>query len=226
MHTSVLSQRPGFPSAAHTAPPNISASDAARLMAWRKVGAVLVVQDHRPVGIVTDRDLATRVLGNGLDARFIQIGRVMTAPAVTMKMEDTDEEILERMRQGRMRQIPLVNGTGHLIALATYEMTPDAGMVVMRSTVLLPMTKRKRWRRLLFCMRQDVAANLHRIGATVALAAIGAAVALIATGYWTPWRAPHMASSVQAPPLRSDGRPGGASRPRHEPHKSGTPLTK
>jgi CBS domain-containing protein len=227
MHTSALSQRPGFPSAVHTAPPEIPAHDAARLMAWRKVGAILVVEDHRPVGIITDRDLATRVLGNGLDARTIKIGRVMTAPVVTMKVEERDEDIRQRLMSSRIRQIPLVNGTGQVIALATYEPSGDGGMVVVRSTVLLPMMKRKRWRRLVFGLQQDLAANLRWIAATVALAAIGGVVSLMAAGYWTPWRSPPIASSVPPAPLRSDrGRPAESPRPADERSQAALAVTK
>jgi CBS domain-containing protein len=227
VHTSALSQRPGFPSAAHTAPPEIPAHDAARLMAWRKVGAILVVEDHRPVGIITDRDLATRVLGNGLDARSIKIGRVMTAPVVTMKVEERDEDIQQRLLSSRIRQIPLVNGTGQVIALATYEPSADGGMVVVRSTVLLPMMKRKAWRRLVFGLQQDLAANLRWIGVTVALAAIGGAVSLMAAGYWTPWRSPQVASSVQPAPLRLDrARPAEPPRPADEPSPGASTVRK
>ena len=54
MNTPALSQSPGFPAAVHTAPPEVSVYEAARIMHWRKVGVVVVVQHHRPVGIVTD----------------------------------------------------------------------------------------------------------------------------------------------------------------------------
>ena len=215
MNTPVFGQNPGFPSSIHTAPPDISAYDAARMMGWRKVGVIVVVRDHQPVGIVTDRDLATRVLGNGWDARSVRIGRVMTTPIVTMKKDESDEQILERMHRSRVRQIPLVDGAGSLIGLAALEASGDgrAGMTVVRSTVLVPMVKRKRWRRLIFRLRQDVVANLRWIGATVALAAIGGVVSLVAAGYWTPWAPQKTVSSSQVAPSHSAERSSDSSKP-------------
>jgi CBS domain-containing protein len=210
MNTPVFGQNPGFPLSVHTAPPDISVYDAARLMGWRKVGVIVVVQGHQPVGVVTDRDLATRVLGNGLDARSVRVGRVMTKPLVFMKQEESDEQILDRMQRSRVRQVPLVDGAGNLIGLAALEATGDgrAGMAVVRSTQLVPMVKRKRWRRLAFRLKQETAVNLRWIGATMALAAIGGVVSLIAVGHWTPWASQKTEPSSQvAPPRAAAERP-------------------
>jgi CBS domain-containing protein len=215
MNTPVFGQNPGFPSSIHTAPSDISAYDAARLMGWRKVGVIVVVRDHQPVGIVTDREVTTRVIGNGLDARSVRVGRVMTTPMVTMKQDESDERILERMHRSRVRQIPLVDGAGCLTGLAALEASGDgrAGMAVVRSTVLVPMVKRRRWRRLAFRLRQDVVVNLRWIGATVALAAIGGVVSLVAVGYWTPWAPQKPASSGQVAPPHVAERSGDSSKP-------------
>lgn len=217
MHTPVFGQNPGFPSSIHTAPPEISSYHAARLMSWRKVGVVVVVRDHQPVGIVTDRDLATRVLGNGLDARSIRIGRVMTAPVVTIKTDASDEQILQQMLRSRVRQIPLVDNMGSLIGMAALEISGDgrAEMAVVRSTVLVPMVKRKRLRRLAFRLKQNMAANLRWIGATVALAAIGGIVSLFASGYWTTLTSSSKTASssqIASPHLTEGGRSDDSSK--------------
>ncbi len=67
-----------------------------------------------------------------------------------------------------------MDGTGHLIGLAALEASGDgwAGMAVVRSTMLVPMVKRKRWWRLVFRLKQEVVVNFRWIGTTVALAAV------------------------------------------------------
>ncbi|ALA60922.1 CBS domain-containing protein [Nitrospira moscoviensis] len=208
MHTPVFGQSPGFPSSVHTAPPTISVYDAARLMTWRHVGVIVVVRDHQPVGIVTDRDLATRVLGEGLESRTNPVSRVMTTPIVTMSVDESDEPLLQRMLASRIRQIPLVDGAGNLVGLAAVNESGE-GAAIRRSTVLVPMVKRRCWRRIAFKLKQEVAANWRWIGATVAVAALGGVLSLLAVGHWSPWASSRLVSSSQAAPGHApeDDRP-------------------
>ena len=58
--------------------PNTSVLEAARALDNNQVGAIVVQHEGRVAGIVTDRDLAVRVLGQGLDARDTTLAKVMT----------------------------------------------------------------------------------------------------------------------------------------------------
>ena len=193
MNTPALSQSPGFAAAVHTAPPEVSVYDAARIMQWRKVGVVVVVRQHRPVGIVTDRDLTTRVVANGLDSRSTTLGRIMTAPLVTAAVEASDEDVLRLLAQSRVRQIPLIDGEGNVAGLAAWILTGTAqgsgsfSATLVRSTAMVPMVKRRTFRRVLYGLQQEVRQHARWIGATIALAAIGAVISLVAVGYWNPW---------------------------------------
>jgi CBS domain-containing protein len=193
MNTPALSQSPGFSAAVHTAPPEVSVYDAARIMHWRKVGVVVVVQRHRPVGIVTDRDLTTRVMANGLDPRSTTLGRIMTAPLVTAAADAPDEQVLNALAQSRVRQIPLIDGEGNVAGLAAWNLTETAagsgsfGATLVRSTAMVPMVKRRKFRRVLYGLQQEVRQHVRWIGATIALAAIGAVVSLVVVGHWNPW---------------------------------------
>ena len=193
MNTPALSQNPGFPAAVHTAPPEVSVYDAARIMHWRKIGVMVVVQHHRPVGIVTDRDLTTRVVANGLDPRSTTLGRIMTSPLVTAAAEASDEDVLRLLAQGRVRQIPLIDGEGNVAGLASWNLTETAdgsgsfGARLVRSAAMVPMVKRRKFRRVLYGLQQEVRQHARWIGATIALAAVGAVISLVAVGYWNPW---------------------------------------
>ncbi len=200
MNTPAFSQSPGFSAAVHTAPPEVSVYDAARIMHWRKVGVVLVVRHHRPVGIVTDRDLTIRVVANGLDPRSTTLGRIMTAPLVTVAVEASDEQVLHVLAESLVRQVPLVDGEGNVAGLASWNLTDAAngsgpfGARLVRSTAMVPMVKRRKFRRVLFGLQQEVRQHARWIGATIALAAIGAVISLVAVGYWSPWRSASVAS--------------------------------
>lgn len=227
MNTPAFSQSPGFPSAVHTAPPEVSVYDAARIMHWRKVGVVVVVRNHRPVGIVTDRDLTTRVVASGLDPRSTTLGRIMTAPLVTATADASDEQVLHVLAQSRVRQVPLVDTAGNVSGLAAWILTEAGdgsrsfGATLVRSTAMVPMVKRRKFRRVLYGVQQEVRQHARWIGATIALAAVGAVISLVAVGHWNPWSAAPVVSLHVTESGRSNKPSTGATQ---SPHAEPTPV--
>ena len=79
------------------------------------------MQDYgRVVGIVTDRDLAVRVLGLGLDARTTPLAAVMTTPVTTLSPADSQSKAIQLMQQRNIRRIPLVEA-GRLVGIVTLD---------------------------------------------------------------------------------------------------------
>ncbi|HKZ89351.1 MAG TPA: CBS domain-containing protein [Thermoplasmata archaeon] len=64
--------------------PDRSVEDAAKRMAARKIGALVVVRFGRPIGLITDRDILWKVTAKGKNPRKVLVEDVMTAPAVTV----------------------------------------------------------------------------------------------------------------------------------------------
>ena len=87
---------------------NSSVLEAARAIEHNNIGAVIVQRDGRIVGLMTDRDLAVRVLGRGLDPEATTLGEVMTAPVVTLAPTDSQNDAIRLMQQRNIRRIPLV----------------------------------------------------------------------------------------------------------------------
>ena len=94
-----------------------SVLDAARCMRDRQVGTVVVVDDDRPVGILTDRDLTVRVLAAGLDPQATRVSQVMTPSPTTVQEDATTVAALGHMRAGRFRRLPVVGPDGRLVAI-------------------------------------------------------------------------------------------------------------
>jgi len=86
--------------------PSRSAYDAARAMESNRIGAVVVQDSGRVVGIVTDRDLALRVIGYELNPTEARLRDVMTPNPATLTVHDSEEQALELMRARRVRRIP------------------------------------------------------------------------------------------------------------------------
>lgn len=90
-----------------TLPPETSVREAARRMADRRIGAVLVDDGARLVGIFTERDMITRVVAAGLDPDRTQIRLVMTPDPAMAAPEQRAPDALKLMHEGGFRHLPV-----------------------------------------------------------------------------------------------------------------------
>ena len=88
---------------------------AKRMSEW-KVGAVIVLDAGRLVGIFTERDLMTRVVSPGLSPAATPVERVMTPNPVVVDAHATVEQCLRIMQQANCRHLPVVSG-GSLVGI-------------------------------------------------------------------------------------------------------------
>ncbi len=94
----------------HAVAPDAAVLDAIRLMAERRVGALLVMRGEQLVGIVSERDYARKVILQGRSSAGTPVAEIMSAPPVTV---GPDTEVLECMRlctHSRIRHLPVVEG--------------------------------------------------------------------------------------------------------------------
>lgn len=95
---------------------------AARRMNSRNVGTLMVVdKESRPVGIITDRDLALRVLAEGLDATQTLVRDVMSIAPECVREDLAIEMALCQMRAGPYRRLPVVDDQGKLVGLISLD---------------------------------------------------------------------------------------------------------
>jgi signal-transduction protein with cAMP-binding, CBS, and nucleotidyltransferase domain len=91
-------------------------------MHQRAVGTLVVVNDAaQVVGMVTDRDLVSRVLAKGRDPTLTSVGDIMTVSPKTVSEETSIESALLIMRSGRFRRIPVVGRDNTLVGLITLD---------------------------------------------------------------------------------------------------------
>jgi CBS domain-containing protein len=83
--------------------------EAARLMRDRDIGDVVVVDDQRVRGIVTDRDLVVRGLASGF-APSTHLGDVLTEGVITVDAGETIGRAAEIMRERAVRRLPVLDG--------------------------------------------------------------------------------------------------------------------
>jgi CBS domain-containing protein len=88
-----------------------SARQAAELMRERHVGAVVVLEGMRPIGMITDRDLALRVVGANRDANT-PLSEVMSRKLASLRDTDTIDQALFTMRREGVRRLPILDREG------------------------------------------------------------------------------------------------------------------
>ncbi|GMP26457.1 hypothetical protein CsSME_00002880 [Camellia sinensis var. sinensis] len=104
-------------SKALTIPEGTTVSDACRRMAARRVDAVLLTDANALLsGIVTDKDIATRVIAEELRPEQTIISKVMTRNPIFVNSDSLAIEALQKMVQGKFRHLPVVEN-GEVIAL-------------------------------------------------------------------------------------------------------------
>jgi CBS domain-containing protein len=109
-----------------TAAPDTTVNQAAKLMAKRNVGAVMVVEDGRLVGIFTERDAVFRVIAKGRDAQTTLLADVMTDAPHTVDPDKTFGYALLMMHDNGFRHLPVIeNGKPIGIISARNALDPD-----------------------------------------------------------------------------------------------------
>ncbi|PON96299.1 CBS- PB1 domain contining protein [Trema orientale] len=104
-------------SKALTIPEGTTVSDACRRMAARRVDAVLLTDANALLsGIVTDKDIATRVIAEGLRPEQTIVSKIMTRNPIFVTSDSLAIEALQKMVQGKFRHLPVVEN-GEVIAL-------------------------------------------------------------------------------------------------------------
>jgi CBS domain-containing protein len=100
-----------------TTGPAATVLDAATTMNQHRVGALVVVEGGRVVGIFTERDVLMRVVAGRKDPAVTKVSEVMTAEVVCCSPETTADEARGAMRDRRIRHLPVAGADGRLLGL-------------------------------------------------------------------------------------------------------------
>ena len=119
-----------------TAPPERTVREIAEIMRERNVGSVVLIDDHRPVGFLTDRDLTVSVLADGRDVGDHAADHA-SSPVITASAGMEVEEAAELMVRHGVRRLVIVDGdrlTGILTLDDIASRTGDAELAAQLST--------------------------------------------------------------------------------------------
>lgn len=86
-----------------------SVHDAINIMCTRNVGAVVVVENGTPIGIISERDCVRRVMLLGRSTRDTSISAIMTSPVRSVSLHDTVDDCMQMMTERRIRHLPVLD---------------------------------------------------------------------------------------------------------------------
>jgi len=102
----------------HTIAPTASVLDAVRRMAEKNIGALLVVEGERVVGIVSERDYARKIVLLARSSKDTPLRDIMSTPVMYVRPDQSSEECMALMTENRLRHLPVMDG-GRLVGLVS-----------------------------------------------------------------------------------------------------------
>ncbi|MBB3179954.1 CBS domain-containing protein [Variovorax sp. Sphag1AA] len=97
-------------SAVYSIAPSATVFEAVKLMADKNVGALMVMEGDRIVGVVTERDYARKVVLLARSSRDTPLRDVMTSAVIYVRPSQTSEECMALMTESRVRHLPVMDG--------------------------------------------------------------------------------------------------------------------
>ncbi|KRB94207.1 CBS domain-containing protein [Noviherbaspirillum sp. Root189] len=92
----------------YTVTPTTTVLDAIKLMAERGIGALLVMEGEKIVGIVTERDYARKVVLKGRASNETPVRDIMTTSVMYVRPDTTNEQCMALMTENRLRHLPVI----------------------------------------------------------------------------------------------------------------------
>jgi len=114
--------------------PNATMAEAAKVMGEKHIGSLVVLEKGEPKGIVTERDLLSKILAKGLDPAQIKVKAVMSSPLITIKPTAKIKEAAQTMIEKKGRLVVLREGklTGIITAADLIKSLPESPETAMK----------------------------------------------------------------------------------------------
>ena len=104
-----------------TVSPEASLLEVARLMRAHHVGSVIVVNEDRPIGILTDRDIIIKAVAEDKDPKTLRAYEIMTHNPAMVNINYDPLDATQIMRDRGLRRLPVVDENSHLLGILTLD---------------------------------------------------------------------------------------------------------
>ena len=111
---------------------NLTVRRVAEIMVDNNIGSVIVSSNKGELGMLTERDIMSKVVANGLDSNKILAKDITTRPLLTMEEDNTIWDACDFMAKYNIRRLPVTNKTGEIIGVLTTRSISNALPVISR----------------------------------------------------------------------------------------------
>jgi CBS domain-containing protein len=105
-------------SAVYSISPSATVYEALEILAEKNVGALVVVEGAKLLGILSERDYVRKVILKERTSRELKVSEIMSSPAITVSPKATIDECMQRMTDKRCRHLPVVD-EGRLVGVVS-----------------------------------------------------------------------------------------------------------
>ena len=109
----------------YTTSPETSVFDAVKLMADKDVGALLVMQDERLVGLISERDYARKIVLMARSSRETSVREIMSEQVLCVRADRSSDECMALMSSNRVRHLPVMAGDKLLGVISIGDLVKD-----------------------------------------------------------------------------------------------------
>ncbi len=102
-----------------TANKNETLLEASKRMLEYGVGSVVIVENGKPIGIVTEKDILYKVVSKNRTPSEVKVEEVMSTPLITVRPTTSLRDAVDIMRKRRIRRLPVVDDNGNLVGIVT-----------------------------------------------------------------------------------------------------------
>jgi CBS domain-containing protein len=113
------------PAGVFSVAPGTSVYDTIKLFAEKGIGAALVMEGDKLIGIISERDYARKVILKGKSSHETRASEIMSAPVVWIGPHQTNEECMQLMTDRRIRHLPVVEGGAVIGVLSIGDLVKD-----------------------------------------------------------------------------------------------------
>jgi CBS domain-containing protein len=91
-------------------PPNVMVFDAIRLMSEKNIGALLVMEGERLVGMLSERDYTRKIILRGKSSKTTPVREIISTRVISVSPDSSVEECMRLMTDNRIRHLPVLDG--------------------------------------------------------------------------------------------------------------------
>jgi signal-transduction protein with cAMP-binding, CBS, and nucleotidyltransferase domain len=96
-----------------------SVAQAAKAMCRAEVGSVIIIENNKPIGIVTEEDIACKVVAKDLKPSTVRVNKIMSTPLITVSADKTVGDAATMMVKHKVRRLPVIDAKHKVIGMVT-----------------------------------------------------------------------------------------------------------